>query len=120
MFSERFNPRIPAKENATHNNPGAIRLRSSGPFGGNAKLNVTNINTPNISIALMDSLFRRPMTMSLKTMAVTGFMKSASLQHAWRGCAWAWDGWVRRISSGRSFHVVVVRFADGLTLAGAV
>src|SRR5260370_10673229 len=73
MARERLSPRIAAKENATHSIPGAIKERSR-LLGSKAKLNIARTSTPNISMELTDSLLRISMTMSLKIIAVTGFI----------------------------------------------
>src|SRR5262249_30284909 len=89
MARDRFSPRIAAKENATQRIPGAISERST-LLGSNAKLNIVSTSTPNISIELTDSLLRISMTMSLKMMAVTGFIGQLRREymprrhHGWR------------------------------------
>src|SRR5438067_13554532 len=73
MASERLSPRIAAKENATHSIPGAINERST-LLGSKAKLNIARTRTPNMSMELTDSLLRISITMSLKMIAVIGFI----------------------------------------------
>src|SRR5436853_5828014 len=73
MARERLSPRIAANENATHSIPGAIKERSS-LLGSKAKLNIARTRTPNISMELTDSLLRISITMSLKIIAVIGFI----------------------------------------------
>src|SRR5436853_5261234 len=73
MARERLSPRIAANENATHRIPGAISERST-LLGSKAKLNIARTRTPNMSMELTDSLLRISMTMSLKIIAVIGFI----------------------------------------------
>ena len=73
MASDRFSPRMAAKLNATHSVPGAI-IAFSILLDSNANMKITKTRMPNINMELMDSLLRISMTMSLKMIAVTGFI----------------------------------------------
>src|SRR5206468_1470952 len=73
IASDRFNPRMAAKEMATQRVPGAINALSR-LLGSKAKLKITRTRTPNIVVELSDSLLRISMTISLKTIAATGFI----------------------------------------------
>src|SRR5262245_12431866 len=73
MLSDRFNPRIPANEYATHSIPGARALRSDP---SKAKLNTTTTRRPNRSMEVKASLFLYSMAMSFATMAATGLIET--------------------------------------------
>src|SRR3954467_12015114 len=79
MLSERFNPRIPANEKATHSIPG---LRPSAPEVSNEKLKMTSTRRPNHNMELIASLFRNSMAMSLWMIATIGFIAPLPEEYA--------------------------------------
>ena len=61
-----------AKEYAAHSSPGPMSDLSK-PLDSNANMKMISTRMPNISMELMDSLLLISMTMSLKTIAASGF-----------------------------------------------